>query len=373
MCGQIELTATNRYTELDNILLESRENTIFLVCGNSIKYQKGLYQYFSTLYDRIGVRVERFSDFQPNPLYESVVDGVRKFKASGCNTIIAVGGGSTMDVAKCIKLYSGMNSSENYLHQTLVANDVKLVAIPTTAGSGSEATRFAVIYYKGVKQSINDSSIIPSVVLFAPETLNTLSDYQKKATLLDALSHAIESFWSVSSTDESKEYSKQAIHLILNNMKGYIAGDDSRNADMIKAAYYAGKAINITQTTAGHAMCYKLTSLYGIAHGHAAALVNIKLWPWMTENTKKCIDPRGEQYLRDTFDELSKEMGCKTVDQAILLFQKIFDKLGLEVPEAKQSDFKILDTSVNLERLKNNPVRLDANSIDYLYHRILAR
>ena len=73
----------------------------------------------------------------------------------------------------------------------------------------------------------------------------------------------------------------------------------------------AGKAINITQTTAGHAMCYKITSLFGCAHGHAAMLCDRILYPWMTENTDKCIDPRGEAYLKQILDEIGQALGCE--------------------------------------------------------------
>ena len=113
--------------------------------------------------------------------------------------------------------------------------------------------------------------------------LKTLPIYQKKSTMMDALCHSIESYWSVNSTEESNKYSKQAIQTILENKDAYLANKDLGNANMLKAAYLAGKAINITQTTAGHAMSYKLTSLYGIAHGHAVAICISKLWEYMLE------------------------------------------------------------------------------------------
>ena len=87
-----------------------------------------------------------------------------------------------------------MDSSRNYLEQPIVPNDVKLLAIPTTAGTGSEATRYAVIYYNGVKQSVADESCIPSAVLMDSSVLKTLPLYQKKSTMLDALCHALAAF-----------------------------------------------------------------------------------------------------------------------------------------------------------------------------------
>ena len=153
--------------------------------------------------------------------------------------------------------------------------------MPTTAGTGSEATRYAVIYYNDAKQSITSKSIIPSTVLMDPNALKTLPVYQRKATMCDALCHAIESFWSVNSNEESKKYSRAAIKGVLKNMQGYFENTEEGNAGMLRAAYDAGKAINITQTTAGHAMCYKITSLFGCAHGHAAILCDRVLFSWM--------------------------------------------------------------------------------------------
>ena len=140
---------------------------------------------------------------------------------------------------------------------------------------------------------------------------------------------------------------------------------------MMTAAHYAGKAINVTQTTAGHAMCYKLTSLYGVAHGHAAALVDTKLFPYMTANTGDCVDPRGEDYLKKTFGEIASMLGCGSVDEACAKLQSLFDSLELAVPEAKDGDIDVLKTSVNPVRLKNNPVKLTEESIAKLYRSIL--
>ena len=138
------ITADHGYAALDCFIKENNCQSLMLVCDGSIKFLK-IKEYFDALSDRLSVRLTVFSDFKPNPLYESVVKGVELFKKNGCGAIIAVGGGSAMDVAKCIKLYSNMNEGENYLRQTIVPNDIPLLAVPTTAGTGSEATRFAVI------------------------------------------------------------------------------------------------------------------------------------------------------------------------------------------------------------------------------------
>jgi alcohol dehydrogenase class IV len=245
------------------------------------------------------------------------------------------------------------------------------MAMPTTAGTGSEATRYAVIYYEGRKQSITSDSIIPETVLLDPSVLKTLPLYQKKATMCDALCHAIESFWSINSTEESKAFSRQAIKDILEHMDGYLNNTEVGRYGMLLAANTAGKAINITQTTAGHAMCYKITSLFGVAHGHAAILCNRVLFPWMIDNIDKCIDPRGEEYLRETLNEIGIVMGGKDSRSGAEILRSIFKKLELDIPVATETQFEELKTSVNTERLKNHPISLNIRNIDILYREAL--
>lgn len=367
---QTILTADNNFFQLDKYIKQHGMKNILLVCGKSFD-KLNLSKHLIEFANNRKIKISKFSDFKPNPDYESVEKGVDVFRKTNCDSIIAVGGGSAMDVAKCIKLYSNMPDTSNYLNQEIVPNELPFIAVPTTAGTGSEATRFAVIYYKGEKQSVNHESCIPFAVLFDASVLDTLPEYQRKATMMDAFCHAIESFWSVNSTEESKEDSKRTIHLILANYEAYLANNADGNANMLLAANYAGKAINVTQTTAGHAMCYKLTSLYGISHGHAAALCVSVLWRYMISNTKLCIDLRGFKYLEKTFTELAKVMGGNVPSDGVEIFNSILDKLELSKPRVNETDYDILKKSVNPVRLKNNPIQLDENTINYLYHQIL--
>lgn len=372
MRNQKLLIASKNYTEIESYLIKKNIHKFMLVCSNAFS-MLNIHSYFDELTERTGIDFVTFNEFQPNPLYESVVKGVEIFRKEKCQALIAVGGGSAIDVAKCIKMYANLNPTVNYLEQTIVPNDIEFLAVPTTAGTGSEATRYAVIYYKGEKQSISDYSCIPSVVLFDVSTLKSLPLYQKKSTMMDALCHAIESFWSVNSNNKSIFYSQEAIKLILNNKNGYLANEEIGNYNMLRAANFAGKAINITQTTAGHAMSYKLTSLYGIAHGHAVALCVSKLFPYMVTHSHNCIDPRGEDYLNDVFKKIASAMGCQTVMTAVEKVEKLVAELEFEVPVANETDYAILVESVNPVRLKNNPVILDKQTINILYHEILKR
>jgi len=367
---QIVFNGEAGYAGLDECLKAWGTRCLLLVCGRSAHSLRAG-RYFDALTERTGIRVCRFSDYQPNPKYESVAAGVDMLRRCGCDAIAAVGGGSAMDVAKCIKLFANMDPAQNYLRQPVVPNDIPLVAVPTTAGTGSEATRFAVIYYQGEKQSVADESCLPDAVLLDASALKTLPEYQKKATMLDALCHAVESWWSVHSTEESRRLSGEAIRQILENRNGYLANEDAGNAGMLRAANVAGQAINITQTTAGHAMCYKLTTLYGIAHGHAAALCVARLWRDMARHMGDCIDPRGEAHLQGALLAMAAAFGAETIEGGAERFRALLDSLCLSVPTPKKEDWAILTASVNPTRLKNHPVRLDEQRLDALYHQIL--
>ena len=322
----------------------------------------------------IEVPFVKFSDFTPNPLYEDVCKGVDIFNAEECDTILAVGGGSAMDVAKCIKLYCRMSKDSLYLDQEYKDTGVKLIAIPTTAGTGSESTRYAVIYYDGKKQSVTHDSIIPNVAILEPKVLKTLPLYQKKCTMLDALCQGIESWWSVNSTDESKNLSKEAVETIMKWWHEYIFENTDESAKQIMhAANLAGQAICITQTTAPHAFSYKITSMYGFPHGHAVAVCLPEILVYMIGKMDKCIDRRGKDYLKGIFEDIAKAMGCASPVHAVEMFRemmKIMD-LGRPLSTKRVEELSELSTSVNSIRLKNNPVELNQEAIKALYDSIV--
>ena len=308
-----------------------------------------------------------FSDFTPNPLYEQVCNGVKLFNENGCTMIVAVGGGSTIDVAKCIKLYCKMNPEINYLEQEMQDTGIPLIAVPTTAGTGSESTKHAVIYYEGKKQSISHLSIIPDIAVLEHSTLKTLPVYQKKCTMLDALCQGIESWWSVNSNEESIEYSKKAIAAIAKHWREYIFDNtDEAASNIMEAANYAGRAINITATTAAHAMSYKITSMYKLPHGHAVAICMPEVWEYIQNHTDECIDQRGDQHLKAVLKSISEIVSLNE-------FKDMLAELDMTYPVSvnKEQDVTTLTESVNPVRLKNNPVALSGSILKDMYWRIV--
>ena len=318
------------YKEEIRALLEQLSvKNILLVCGKSF-YNLPICSLIENLQRDRNINITYYEDFSSNPKYEEVVQGVKVYCENGCDFILAVGGGSAIDVAKCIKLFATLKKDEDYLEQEIIENDIPLFAVPTTAGTGSEATQFAVIYVKGDKYSIEHESALPQYVLLYPDNLITLPDYQKKVTVCDALSHAVESYWSLHSSIKSRKLSEAALCLMLDHMEEYLEGNGDVGREMMCASNLAGQAINITRTTAAHAMCYKLTTLYHIPHGHAVMMCLPEVWEYMETKMDACIDERGQKYLCEILDLLAGCLRQKTQKAAIQFLKDVRSKQGLK-------------------------------------------
>ncbi len=178
------------------------------------------------------------------------------------DAFVAVGGGTTIDTTKLLNLAIVSKAPIKELLTSKTAPDILLpyMAFPTTAGTGAEATRFAVCYDGEVKYSVDFEVIRPSDVAIVPEFTATLPPYQKVSTNFDAYAQAVESLWAKGATDESKAYANRALELM-------------KSENWPEASYWAGCAIDLSRTTAAHAFSYYLTSHYGIPHGHAVYMV----------------------------------------------------------------------------------------------------
>lgn len=356
---QQTISTTDVKENLRQIFEKEKIHKVLLVCDGAFDYLQTKDEYMA-----LDIPYAIFNEFTPNPLYMDVVKGVKLFHEEECDALLAIGGGSSIDVAKCIKLYSSMEDTKVYLEQEYKENDVTLIAIPTTSGTGSESTRYAVIYYEGKKQSVTHDSIVPKYAILDYRNLVTLPLYQKKCTMLDAMCQSIESWWSVNATDESREYSRQALNTLMFNMKDYLDNKDSGNAQMLESSNYAGKAINITQTTAAHAMSYKLTSLYGIPHGRAVFMCLPSIWKLMEERST----------LPDVFRDIAYTLGYTCVADAIGYLESLNEQLfENDKVIMNEGDINILVNSVNTTRLKNNPLELTEDMIRSLYMDIIKK
>ena len=380
--NQIVLGKKNLKEELKSFFQEHSFRRIFLVAGSSfskLPIGEELQEFFSELY----IAFYHFSDFRANPRLEEVEEGIKAFSAFRGDSILAVGGGSALDTAKCIKLFTGLSKDRPYLEQEYRENDIPLLVHPTTAGTGSESTPFAVIYQDGEKCSVEHESIYPKYRIEDSRSLRSLSLYQKKATLLDALSHAMEAIWSKYSNEDSRAYGQKAISLILMNYKAYLSLENEKDAknlggavalegpseqvleDVAEAANLAGKAIAVTKTTAGHALSYKLGSIYQLPHGLATAMVNRALYPFMCREKSRMTDPENLLFLAKCFSAETEEEGAKRYLE-ILEDLEILPNLSV-----KEGDLENLVAAVNPERLSNHPIALREEDIGLLYKEIL--
>ena len=206
--------------------------------------------------------VTEFEDFSVNPKLEEAKVGLGKLMHSKADLIVAIGGGSVMDMSKLIR---HMAVEQGY--------SIPLHAMPTTAGTGAEATHFAVAYIDGKKQSIAADDVLPDVAVVYPPFTYSNDIYQTACAGFDAVAQAIESYWAKGATEESRSYSVKALGLLWKQLPQLIQTPTEELRDQIaEGAYWAGRAINISTTTAPHAFSYAFTSHYGYPHGHAVAL-----------------------------------------------------------------------------------------------------
>ena len=380
--NQIVLGKKNLKEELKSFFQEHSFRRIFLVAGSSFP-KLPIGEELQELFSELNIAFYHFSDFRANPRLEEVEEGIKAFSAFRGDSILAVGGGSALDTAKCIKLFTGLSKDRPYLEQEYRENDIPLLVHPTTAGTGSESTPFAVIYQNGEKCSVEHESIYPKYRIEDARSLRSLPLYQKKATLLDALSHAMEAIWSKYSNEDSRAYGQKAITLILSNYKAYLSLENEKDAknlggaaaleglskqvleDVAEAANLAGKAIAVTKTTAGHALSYKLGSIYQLPHGLATAIVNRALYPFMCREKNRMTDPENLLFLAKCFSVETEEEGAKR-------YREILEDLEiLPTLSVKEGDLENLVAAVNPERLSNHPIALREEDIGLLYKEIL--
>lgn len=312
--------------------------------------------------------VVRFFDFTPNPKLEEAQAGIELINFEQPDIVIAIGGGSVIDMGKLIVTMAAQaekDARKIVLNQALVkVKGLPFVAIPTTAGTGSEATHFAVVYIDGVKYSLAHQHILPDYAIIDSRLTHTAPSQIIASCSMDALTQAIESYWSVGSTEESREYASQAIKMILPVLKSVHCDDIEAKEVMAEAAYLSGKAINITKTTAPHAISYPMTTYFNVPHGHAVALLLGKFFVIHAEAEETDItDTRGKVHLSKVMSDLLSMFGCVNARECCRQWYETMNQIGLqtdlEVIGIKTNvEVQLIEKNVSLERLNNNPVKV---------------
>ena len=245
-----------------------------------------------------------------------------------------------------------------------------LIAIPTTSGTGSEATHFSVLYVDNIKHSIVHESMRPAFVIIDPELTYSLPERLTAITAMDAFCQAVESYWSVKSTDQSRKWASTAAAMVLNHVDRAVnEPDPASRAALSEAAHLSGRAIDITRTTAPHALSYTLTALHGIPHGHAVVLF---LGPVLEFNAgitaSDCHDPRGVPFVLERVKYILDLLGASTAAEGRKFLDRKLDSLGLEtrletLGVTRPVELEGIVASVNSDRLRNNPRRLEPDQL----------
>ena len=371
---QVEFFGNKSIQKLNTILGEFEPERVFIVSGGNSYRLSGAQKAIEN--GLAGIKFERYWGFEENPKFKEMLAGAEKIREFNPDLIMAVGGGSVMDTAKIISVLPE-DISEAEMIITGEEKDLKkiapIVAIPTTSGSGSEATHFAVAYKDGSKYSVAHECLLPDRVIIDPELTHTMSSYQTAVSGLDTLCQAIESRWAKNSTQESHEYAEEAIKLAYNNIKEVVSAPSPENRlSMAKASNLAGKSINISKTTAPHALSYAITTHYGIPHGHAVALT---LGSFFEVNTDADLQ-NGEEKIDQAMKSIFRCMNCDTPEEARSEWYELLGSLGLktklgELGVNSEQELNILADAVNLERLKNHPVSISKEIIVRILNGIL--
>ncbi|MFI0774110.1 phosphonoacetaldehyde reductase [Streptomyces sp. NPDC021212] len=309
-----------------------------------------------------------FTAFHPNPTVGQAVEAARARHAAGADLVVGIGGGSALDVAKAARALPGDATEADDViagRRPAPADGPELLLVPTTAGTGSEVTQFATLYRGSRKVSLDTPAARADIAVVDPELTETCAADLTWTCAFDTLAHAVESLWSVRSTPGSRQWAAQALRALVPVLRNAddLPGRAERDA-LSRAATLAGRAIDITRTTAAHAMSYPLTAHLGIPHGLACALNLTWLAP-LVEGAEpgRVTDPRGPAAVREAVDALRALFGADARDTDLAgVLRSLLDRrapgpyaarggtpLDLLVAEGMSSD-RMTGTPVRLER-----------------------
>jgi len=364
---QTEYHGPGSISNLREIIARHNGVKLFLITGKDSFAASGAKSVFDDLHLN-GLEIIRFCDFSVNPRLEDALPGIELLTQFRPDMVIAVGGGSVIDMGKLITALSAHPGSDYRSileNSSVTVSGPPLVAIPTTAGTGSEVTHFAVAYMDQKKYSLAHRSILPDYAIIDPELMYNTPSYQTAVSGMDALCQAVESYWSVHSNSQSRKFASQAIKIILASITDAVNKKtiESRQ-EMAHGANLAGKAIDITTTTAPHAMSYALTTHYSIPHGHAVALILGKFFIINEANCESLSDKRGKIHFARILKELYTLFDCRDGYGCADRWYQCMEAIGLETDIStfgvrEEKDYNLIVESVNPERLANHPVRLN--------------
>jgi alcohol dehydrogenase class IV len=281
----------------------------------------------------------------------------------GYDCVVAVGGGATIDAAKLICLSaSNARSLDEMLGGEFSPNRIPIIAAPTTAGSGSEATHFAVLFRDGEKFSVADASLLPQWAIVDPTLTHRVPQRVAVAAGLDVLCQSVESLWSIHADEKSLEFAGEALRLAVPSLHRAVIGREAEAQAMLAlASHLAGQAINRGFTTVCHALSYVLTAKYGVPHGLAAAATLPAALLFNCSPTSQGELRAGEERRGPApRDVLLRVLETRDIDSASRRLVELIRSIGgaasvseLRLPTEYQP--REHAESIDPHRLKNNP------------------
>jgi len=315
-----------------------------LVVTDAMLLELGLVDPIIRKLKRLGIEASVYSGVTPDPTFSVVETGLALLRRDRCDSVLAIGGGSSIDAGKVIALSAGAGRSPARLVGILKARKpaLPLFAVPTTAGTGSEVTVGAVISDDRTHQKnlVIDPKLVPVATALDPRIMTGLPPSVTADTGIDALTHALESWVSEFAGPETDRYAGAAVRLIFENLpRAYADGADlpAREA-MALAAHYAGFALNQAGLGYVHAIAHQLGARYGLPHGRANAIV----LPHILEFNRKASEARLADLARLT--GLAGAEVADSVATAIIIehVHELLAGLGIEsrVPAVQRQDFR---------------------------------
>jgi alcohol dehydrogenase len=250
----------------------------FIISGPHLN-KMGVVDQCAAILEEAGIGADTFTETEGNPSVETVEAAAAAYEKSGADFIIALGGGSPMDVAKAVGVVAKYKGSiTEYEGADKVPGDiVPLIAIPTTAGTGSEVTAFSVItdHSRNYKLTVFSYKLIPAYAILDAQLLTTASASVAAACGVDAMIHAIEAYISKDASPFSDAMAEKALELIGGNIRGYVADRSNIDAaeNMLIGSLFAGIAFSWARLGDVHAMSHPVSAYYNVPHGVANAIL----------------------------------------------------------------------------------------------------
>ncbi len=251
---------------------------ILILSGPNLK-KMGLIDRILVLLKDAGMKASVFTEIEANPSVETVGKAAAFYQLEGCEALIALGGGSVMDVAKAVGLvvtYGGKITDYEGVGK-VPGPVVPCLAVPTTAGSGSEVTAFSVItdHQRDYKLTVGSDYLLPKAALLDPELLSTAPASVAAACGIDAFIHALEAYLSKAASPFSEAMSEKAMELIGGSIRRFVAnrGDKEAAEAMMVGSLFAGIAFSHARLGNVHAMSHPVSAFYDVAHGVANAVL----------------------------------------------------------------------------------------------------